>query len=577
MKKKLILFIPISRWEKLNYTKQFDEIVDLSNIEIFIAKNPLLWEDYFREYSSTKIGKDTILNLLQLDSELNTWFYNKFPVFYENRKAFYELQYLREVISEEDNLTIVSDNLNISFFNKHNVTVINTATNKKKKKKYSTVLKYAFVFAYRILISYKKKISKRAHFQLYQIASERNIASIKDVEKSIQLNGTYVYLNELFPQDFGYIEDIAFPSLYKNFNLNKRILKTKYKNTYTNEYILFKSLVNSENNKRIKKSQNQLDKNIQIIEKHLHEPEQLLIINHLKKLLPISKLYIRKYYAYDLFFRSTKNIKSVMAYAENLSQSKIVLDAASNNQIKTFGLQHGIIRVYNVGYNISKLESSIKPMPDITFVWGNYWKQQLVRNANYKENSIKIVGQPRADIIPKILDKYNRNRKLITFFSQLQPDLEEKYASAKSFITVAKNHPSLEFVIKLHPAEIDDIYSKLISEIQTTNVTIDYKRDTFQLLAESGIIMTCYSTVGAEALCFKTPLINFDSQGRDIAGYIEDKISYWVKNTEELNEVISKYKNNNLPPISLDKYILNTSFTLDGNTCKRIRDEILED
>jgi len=575
MEKILILFIPEEKWNKIKTDEVYSRVIYLPQIENFINENPLLWEDYFKSFSSIKLNNQPLLNFFQLDEKLNVWFYNKFRIFYDNRKAFYEIIYLKRFIDKNDQITVVSENLDESIFKSKNIRVINTKQPVKHRRKITTVIKYAFIFAVRILISSKRRRSKKAHLQLYQLANEREIVSIRNSNETKKLNGVFVYLDELYSDEFGFIEDIPFPSLYKEFRVNYRMLYTKYSNTYTNEYIIFRSLIDKAINIKVKQAFSILKSNLAKIESEIQEPEELLIILHLKRLLAISQLYIRKYYAYELFFKKVENIKSVLAYSENLSQSKIVLDAAKINQIKTYGLQHGIIRAYNVGYSISKLEATIQPMPDMTLVWGDYWKQQLIDNGNYKPDSIVVVGQPRADVIPIIKKKYERNPKLITFFSQLQPDIDEKYLSAKSFVNVAKRHPTLEFAIKIHPAESDDIYSLLIDEIGAKNIYIDNQKDTFQLLSESGIIMTCFSTVGGEALCFNTPLITFDSQGRDIAGYIEDKVSYWVKSEMELDSIISRYKNNTLEPIPIQNYVFNGFSKIDGNASKRIRDIII--
>lgn len=563
----IISFVPLDN-QDLN---KYNQVIDLSNMEEFINSNPNIWENYFKNFSSIKVKNIPLLNYLQLEENLNIWFYNKFRIFYDNRSAFYEIQALKKYLNNKDQFHIVSRNLKQSLFLKKNIRVINSFSRIKPRINYTTILKYVLVFIFRTFISKKKSRVNSPYILFFQIASERVMTSIKDVTKKKKLNGVWGYLEEQYHDEFEFIEDIPFPSLYKEFFLSNRMLKVRHKETYTTEYILFLSFFSRRINKSIKICSKKMVKNIDLVRSELKEPEELLIINNFKSLSSISKLYIRKYFAFDHFFNKTKGVKSITAYSENLSQSKIILDAASNNKIKTFGLQHGIIRPYNVGYSISKLESTVKPMPDITLVWGNYWKEQLIVNANYSPDSIKVVGQPRADIIPAIKSKFKRDKSLVSFFSQLQPDLNEKYLSAKSFVQVAKHHPDLKFIIKLHPAEIDDIYSVLIKEIDSKNISIDYKKDTFQLLAESGIIMTCFSTVGAEALCFGTPVISFDSSGQDIAGYIANNITHWVKNEQELNHIITMYKNKTLPKKFIKEYVNQTFSILDGGASKRIK------
>ena len=576
MKKILVLFIPKENW-KGNYTlDQYDEVFEMHDLSSFIRKNPLAWENYFKDFTSKKLNGKPALNYFQLADNLNVWFYNKFKIFYDNRDAFYEIKYIKTICGGKDHVHVISKNLDQSLFLKDTIKISKITTLVKSASKISTILKYSLIFIYRTLLSNKRKYSQKETILFFQLSSERKIASKFNPEISKILNGYWPYLEEEFGEEYGYIEDMPFPSLIKPFNLTSRMFRMKHKESYTTEYLLYKTFFSRHTAKNINDKSAVLRKNLRELKEQLLEPEDLLIANHFIRLRSITKLYLRKYYAFDLFFKKTKNIKSVLAYGENLSQSKVTLDGAKSNGVKTFGLQHGIIRPYNVGYNLSKIEASIQPMPDFTLVWGQYWKEQLIENANYRAETIKIVGQPRTDIIPIMKKKYVENQKLITFFSQLQPDLKEKFYSAESFIKVSKLHPDLQFEIKLHPAEKDDIYSKLITKIGSTNIRINQDKDTFQLLAESALIMTCFSTVGAEALCFGKPLITFDSQGRDIAGYLSNQVAYWAKNEMELNTIITNFNNGTLEPIDTKSYVEKTFSKIDGNVNLKIKNLLLK-
>tara|TARA_R110002096_G_scaffold378222_4_gene572091 strand:+ start:2289 stop:4022 length:1734 start_codon:yes stop_codon:yes gene_type:complete len=576
MKKILVLFIPKEEWEDKHTLDQYDEVIEVQDFPSYIKNNPLAWENHFRDFTSTEVNGKKVLNYFQLAANLNVWFYNKFKIFYDNREAFYEIKYLKSFINEKDQIHVVSKYLDQSIFISDKINVLKVASVVKPKNKLLTILKYALIFIFRAFISNKSSVSKKETILFFQLASERKIASKFNPEENKILNGYWSYLEEEFGDEFGYIEDLPFPSLIKPFELNARMFQIKHKNSYTTEYIIFNSLFSKKVRNLIKTSISTIWSDLYEVKNQLKEPEDFLIINHCIRLRSITSLYLRKYYSFEVFFKKTKNIQSILAYGENLSQSKVILDSAKSSDIKTFGLQHGIIRPYNVGYNLSKLEASIHPMPDITIVWGEYWKEQLIENANYRPETIKVVGQPRTDIIPIIMEKYRKNPKLVTFFSQLQPDLQEKFYSAESFVKVSKLHPELQFEIKLHPAETDDIYSKLIEKEGSTNIRINLEKDTFQLLAESALIMTCFSTVGAEALCFNKPLITFDSQGRDIAGYISNKIAYWVQNEAELNMVVTKFKDGTLEPIETKSYVEKTFSKIDGKTNLRIKNIILE-
>jgi hypothetical protein len=576
LKKVFISFISKSNINPSVDLTKFDEVHFL-NDKLKDSENELevKWRNVINNFSSKKIKNKTVLDYTAIDDKANIWFYNKFRIFHSEREAFYELSIVNQLINNLDSFHVASINLNNSLFNTHNIVIENHQKNKKQKKKYATIAKYGFVFMFRYLISKKIKMRTPSHIIHGLVNSEIKIYSIINPNKETRLNSVWGYLAEKYTTEFCYIEDIPFPSIYSGFKLKKRYFLTKYPNTYTNEFILLNSFSSRKLNKVIKQSIKTLLKNTLILKEHFLKSEDILLINALEKIHSTNSLYIRKYYAYKYFFKSQKCFKSISTYGENLSQGKIILDAAKKNNIKTYGIQHGMISSYNMGYNFSQFESSYYPMPDCTFSWGEFWKKQLITHGNYPPNKIINVGQSRADIIPLIKNSFLTNENIITFFTQPHPDKKERFLAAESFIKIAKSFTNLSFVLKLHPAEKDDIYTTLINKYKVINVTIENIKSTYQLLAESGLTITCYSTVGIESLYFGNPVITFDSKGKDLAGYIKDNIAYWAKNEHNLHHLIQQYINKKLPVLNTENFIDSVSYKIDGKVNERIKNIIL--
>lgn len=550
---------------------------------VFIEKDKLnrntldeKWRDFINNFSSIKIDDESILNKLNIQENLNIWFYNKFRLFHSCKEAFYEINDINEFLDTSEKITIVSEVLTQNIFKiNNNISVVKSSKKIHKKKKYlSSILNYALIFIYRFLISKKNKKNVPLHILHGLIDSEIEMQSITQ-NKTVKLNSVWGYLAEKNHINFTFIEDIQFPNLNSSFKLKKRYFNTKYPNTFTNEFILGNSFLNLKTNKKVKHTKKELLNRIKDIKNGINKPEETLLINSLEKLTKTNGLYIRKYFAYKLFFKRNEKFKSISTYGENLSQGKIILDAAKSNNVKTIAIQHGMISSYNMGYNYSQYEASLSPMPNLTLSWGEHWKEQIIIHGNYLNESIINVGQPRADIVPIIKKNYTRNKKQVTFFSQPQPDKEERYLAAKSFIETAKNFPNLIFLIKLHPAEKDDIFTSLINNSDVDNVKIEKTKDTYQLLAESGITITCYSTVGVESLYFGTPFITFDSKEKDLAGYIQKGISYLAKNKNDLINLINKYDNNLLTEIHTNNYINKVAYKIDGKVNERVKNIIL--
>lgn len=91
-------------------------------------------------------------------------------------------------------------------------------------------------------------------------------------------------------------------------------------------------------------------------------------------------------------------------------------------------------------------------------------KKINVKIGNYKQHELITSGQQRTDIIPRLKNRVNKLNNQIVFFTQPHPDSEERVYAANCILKSFKDYPDLDLIIKLHPAEIDDIYSKLTSQ-----------------------------------------------------------------------------------------------------------------
>ena len=568
MKKKLISFLPETKinLDLLKYDDVYfldEKLIEDTN---FLEKN---WRNSINQFSSIDINGKKILELTQINEKANLWFYNKFRIFHTKRAAYYELSLVMELLNENDEFHIISSNLIKELFDNYQIKIINNEK-KKKKKNYTSYSNYILVFIIRVIIS-KKTIPKKPINILHgYLTSETLVRSIKDVKKSAKTNPVWGYLAEKYENQFHFIEDIAFPNIYKKYKITKRRITKKYKNTFTNEYILFKGLLRPKILKKSKKTNLVISDNLEKIKSNIHEPTHKLILKGIIDNNKVNALYIYKHFSYQGFFSMLNSKSSVTTYGENLSQGKVILDAAKQKGIKTYAIQHGMISAYNMGYNFSLLEAKTKPMPDITFAWGKKWKNEMIEHGNYPEDLIKIVGQPRTDIINKIKNTYPVKKGQITFFSQPQPDKEEQIASAKDFIIAANHNHNLKFCIKMHPGEDADVYDKLIEDLKPLNLEIINDKDAYQVLAESELAMTCFSTIGSESVYFNIPLIIYDRKGKDIAGYIKNEIGYWAKNSVDLISLISQYKEDKLKSLDRDSYINKTAHKIDEKVNERI-------
>ncbi len=142
-----------------------------------------------------------------------------------------------------------------------------------------------------------------------------------------------------------------------------------------------------------------------------------------------------------------------------------------------------------------------RPLPDIKCVWGEFAKNILLEDCNYKDELIKITGNPKFDYLfnkkydkKEILEKYKlkENKKKILIASnrswQLAPFISELLSKTNEY----------EVILKLHPKEDLNSIKKYFERIPVK--IIEGIADINELLNVSDIAVTEASTVGFEAM-----------------------------------------------------------------------------
>ena len=219
--------------------------------------------------------------------------------------------------------------------------------------------------------------------------------------------------------------------------------------------------------------------------------------------------------------------------------------------------------------------------PDRTFIWGERWKELLSGKGNYDPESLVITGQIRTDVIPvlknsKIKGVLNipENSRVVLFASQPQQDPELREKSAFDVFTAMSNIPNAHLVVKLHPAEKNDMtyYKEIARKAGCINYQIIYHIDLYLLISLSDIVITCFSTVGAETVYFNKPLIILDHLKQDIQGYHKEGIALQAIDQDELKNYILKFLNGQLSinAENYSNYIRNFAFKIDGRVSERI-------
>jgi CDP-glycerol glycerophosphotransferase (TagB/SpsB family) len=403
-----------------------------------------------------------------------------------------------------------------------------------------------------------------------------NIKTLKE-----EFGNYYIgYLLDNINKDFIILDDVSIPKFNDaSFKIDIKLLKFR-RNRIHSERIMFKGLLSRGIRRDLIQQENRLKERYEIIKKSGLPSENLLIINHIISLHKTSKLFIFKYLCYKHYFQN-KLFKTITSVDENSPKIKSIFDAAKFQGIKTIGIQHGTIHELHPSYVFTKTDRERKIMPDYTMVWGIYWKTLLVNKGNYPEDSLVVTGQIRTDIIP-LLKNSNKNnipdipndKKIIVFASQPQRDEKLRKQAAFDVFSSVSKLPEVFLVIKLHPAEFNDFeyYRNIASEAECNNYTILYNIDLYKLISISKIIITCFSTVGAEAVYFHKPLVILDHLKQDIQNYKKEGIAFQATDKRTLTEVITDILSGNL---TIDNkaytdYISEYAYKIDGKVTQRI-------
>lgn len=337
---------------------------------------------------------------------------------------------------------------------------------------------------------------------------------------------------------------------------------------------MFRTLIKLGTLKKIKNDNKIINENLRFLKGQFKSPIDKMIVDFYLSEKKTSLIYILKFYIYDDFLKRSSGIKAVLAHSENTSSGKIIIDAARNNTVKGIGIQHGAISKKNIAYNFSKKEHAYFCIPDKTLIWGENTKDTLIKYGNYKEENLLITGQIRSDSIQYFKNTKKENTSTACYFSQPQPNQIERKLAAEEIIKAAKKNKDIKLIIKLHPNETEEFYQKIIKKHNAKNVVIaNNDKSLYQILALVNLAITCYSTVGMEAILFELPILIFDSQSADKSEYLKNDIGYHCKNENDINYYFDELKKGKLKPKKSNQiYAQQNFYKIDGKASERTID-----
>ncbi len=530
-------------------------------------------------FGERKINGVPLADLLTIEN-ISIWHYHKFRSYFFLANLFYEIGALENLATRYDKISCYTNSSFLRDYFKSTKIKFFPTVNHRRKINIVAILNYAFFFFYRVLVAAAllSKIKKRKHIIIDQ-AIKQNILNINSLKPETG-NYSLQYLFEEMDDDFFILDEVAIPKFLQggSFKLHSYYFKIK-KNRFNSEYILFRGFFSGKIKKKVRNRLVDLSNKYDIVKSGLTDPVDMLIINLMISLQPLSKFFLFRHFAFDHFFKS-HSFQTISAADEYSPRIKSTLDAAKMNNLSTFGIQHGIIHDLQPNYHFTTEDKMRNITTDCTLIWGKYWEEKLLNQGNYPENSLKITGSIRTDIIPKLkrvedkkLFNLEEEEQMIVFASQPIKDADMRRHIAFEVFSSVKHIPNCKLVVKLHPAEMNDsdYYMHIANEAGCANVIINTTIDLYLMISKADIIITSFSTVGLESVFFNKPLITIDPLKQDIQSYYKDKIAFQASNSEELADLIQRILNNSLTfdQEVYSNYIENQVYKIDGNVSKR--------
>jgi hypothetical protein len=273
----------------------------------------------------------------------------------------------------------------------------------------------------------------------------------------------------------------------------------------------------------------------------------------------------------------------LLDHEENLYGKGFMLNSR-HKTTKVVALAHELIYPGNVHTYIKSKKAldntgdAWRPLPDKKCVWGDYSKNILLEQCNYRPELIEITGNPKFDVILKkrfnkkeICKRYGlSNRPKVLFASQLKP----KYYSW--IVEMAMENPELEFIFKPHPREDIVLVKKFFSPNKPNNIiTIDRLAPVYELIAACDYVLTLFSTVGFEAMLFGKVVFVMNAEAELPRGlpYIEHDSVIVIKSPSEFKgwiEWLSVKKNKENLQKKAKQFVDFIHYKSDGRASERV-------
>lgn len=536
------------------------------------------------EFGDRYAGEASVSELLNLGG-LPLWHYQRFRIYFRLQPVFRIRKVLKHFSQAEGTVFAYCNFPPVKLHGCLSPGIVIRARNEgvKQKKNYKALINYAVFFVLRVLIGFLRPVgSKGRKHLLIDRAFRQYCRHLLTMQPKLD-NYILSPLFDLSDDEFLILSEVEPPktSGSAHFRLQQEYFSGQGRGNRTlyGEYVLFRGLLSPRLHVRRKQLMDLLGRALKTIELSEMSVEERLIYESFLELSRTNAFFITKHLAYHRYFK-THHFVTVSSIDENSPATRCILDAARAYGSRIIGIQHGNIGDAQPAYLYTNTDRKNRIMADLTLVWGSHWKNVLVTRGNFSQDAVVITGQMRTDLIPKLLErsgefrvKFTTRSHLAVFASQPMPDKSLRWQAAYDVFSAFRDLEEVELVVKLHPAERESVgyYSEIARKAGLNQVSILYDVDLYELVAACDLLITCYSTVGGEAVYFGKPLIILDHHGDDLLGYHAEGVAWQVKDVGRLKIISDEILRGRMKP-DPEKYrefINRYAFAIDGAATQR--------
>lgn len=265
---------------------------------------------------------------------------------------------------------------------------------------------------------------------------------------------------------------------------------------------------------------------------------------------------------------------------------------AKQKKIPVFAVQHGIISSRHNAYILKDKKIRIF-LPNLTFVYGKYYKELLTTKSVYNPSEVKVTGSPRYDSLfyaDKIYSKkdfkkrYNipLHNKIVLWTTQCHSRLVDDGENLLNFETVfnaISEMKNITLIVKQHQNEPEK-YTQMIKKSQKmfdANILLVPKNsDTFEQLYVSDVMITRDSTTALEAVALDKPVLILNLGNKpDRVDFVKQGVAKGVYKSEDFKPTLEiLLKDDSSLKKNREKYIEEYLYKIDGKSSERVVDAV---